>query len=115
MIGNAPTTTLPSGVNNQPSPNANTPGSPAPARNVAELPHYMQQRIQPIRFMQASMSSDEFKGFLKGNIIKYTMREGRKNGLEDIKKAQVYVNWLVEFCETGNITVPGEHVAGEQR
>ena len=76
--------------------------------NVKELFHYMTQKIQPIRFMQASLSPEAFKGFLKGNIVKYVMREGYKNGLEDVKKAQVYTNWLVEFYETGNITVPGE-------
>jgi hypothetical protein len=76
--------------------------------NVKELPHYMTQKIQPIRFMQASLSPEAFKGFLKGNVVKYIMREGYKNGIEDIRKAQVYTNWLVEFCETGNITVPGE-------
>ena len=77
-------------------------------KDVKELPHYMAMKIQPIRFMQSSMTPEEFKGFLKGNLIKYVMRETRKNGLEDIKKAQVYTNWLVEYCETGNITVPGE-------
>lgn len=78
--------------------------------NVAELNHYMVQKIQPIRFMQASLSPEAFTGFLKGNILKYVMREGYKNGVEDIKKAQVYLNWLVEFTETGNITIPGEKV-----
>lgn len=78
--------------------------------NVAELNHYMVQKIQPIRFMQASLSPEAFTGFLKGNILKYVMREGYKNGVEDVKKAQVYLNWLVEFTETGNITIPGEKV-----
>lgn len=81
-----------------------------PATNVAELNHYMAQKIQPIRFMQASLTPEAFKGFLKGNIVKYVMREDKKNGLEDVKKAQVYANWLVEFSETGNITVTGEKV-----
>lgn len=78
--------------------------------NVAELNHYMVQKIQPIRFMQASLSPEAFTGFLKGNILKYVIREGYKNGVEDVKKAQVYLNWLVEFTETGNITIPGEKV-----
>ena len=77
-------------------------------KNVKELPHYMAMPIQPIRFFQASMKPDEFKGFLKGNAIKYIMREGMKNGTEDIEKAKVYVDWLVEYVKTGNITVPGE-------
>ena len=27
--------------------------------------------IQPLEFMQAQMTQEEFRGFLKGNIIKY--------------------------------------------
>jgi hypothetical protein len=77
-------------------------------RDVAKLPHYMNQRVQPIRYMHQSMSDEAFKGFLKGNIIKYIMREDRKNKQEDVAKALVYMNWLNEFVTTGNITVPGE-------
>ena len=78
------------------------------AKNVKELPHYMAMPIQPIRFFQASMSPEAFKGFLKGNVIKYTMREDKKNGIEDLQKAKVYMDWLIEFVTTGDITVPGE-------
>lgn len=78
------------------------------SRDVSRLPHYTSQSIQPIRFMQASMSPDEFKGFLKGNIIKYVMREKSKNRNEDIAKALVYCKWLDEYVRTGNITVAGE-------
>lgn len=76
--------------------------------DVSRLPHYTKQAIQPIRFMQASMTPDEFKGFLKGNIVKYVMRERSKNKNEDVAKALVYAKWLDEYVRTGNITVPGE-------
>lgn len=34
--------------------------------------------------------------FRLGNIIKYLWRAGRKNGLEDLKKAAWYLNHLIE-------------------
>lgn len=58
--------------------------------------------IQPLEFMQAQMSEDEFKGFLKGNIIKYVSRAGKKSSsapIDDLRKAKRYLNWLIEVYE----------------
>ena len=41
--------------------------------------------------------SNEYKlDFLEGNVLKYLLRWRRKNGLEDLKKAQTYLNLLIE-------------------
>lgn len=56
--------------------------------------HYTNNGIQPIEIMKANMSSEEFHGFLLANVWKYTMRYKDKNGLEDIRKAKTYLNWL---------------------
>lgn len=40
------------------------------------------------------------KGFYILNIIKYIFRHEQKNGLEDLKKSQVYVDRLVNFEES---------------
>ena len=45
------------------------------------------------------MTAEEFKGFLKGLIIKYLIRADKKNGLEDYEKAQWYLNYLVKELE----------------
>ena len=53
--------------------------------------------LEPIEVMQLIMSREEFTGFLKGNIIKYTMRAGHKQGEaaeKDIAKAKRYAQWL---------------------
>ncbi len=47
--------------------------------------------------MRANMSPEEFKGFLKGNIIKYISRAEEKGGKEDYEKAMVYLKWLIEY------------------
>ena len=38
--------------------------------------------------------------FMQGNVIKYATRYPYKNGLEDLKKAQVYLNRLIQLEET---------------
>ena len=37
-----------------------------------------------------------------GNIIKYICRWNKKNGLEDLKKAQWYLNHLIKHIEKEN-------------
>lgn len=40
-------------------------------------------------------SREEFVGFIKGNILKYITRYGCKNGVEDLYKAQEYLEVLI--------------------
>ena len=41
-------------------------------------------------------------GFLEGNVIKYVTRWRKKNGIEDLKKAQEYLRRLIESEEERN-------------
>jgi hypothetical protein len=53
--------------------------------------------LEPIELMQLVLSPAEFIGFLKGNIIKYTLRAGKKQGEaaeKDVAKAKRYTEWL---------------------
>ena len=52
------------------------------------------------RFEYGLMSDDETRGFYIGNIIKYVVRYKDKNGIEDLKKAETYLNRLVIFEKT---------------
>jgi hypothetical protein len=52
--------------------------------------HYKDMGMQPWHVMEAVLTPEEFKGFLKGNIIKYAMRQGKKEGTDDGNKAQHY-------------------------
>jgi hypothetical protein len=56
--------------------------------------------------MQAVMTHEEFVGFLKGNIIKYSMRAGRKDGSDDAGKAMHYIYKLREFNDAQEKQVP---------
>ena len=60
--------------------------------------HYKVMSMQPWDVMQAVMTREEFIGFLKGNIIKYSMRAGKKVGADlDGEKALHYRQKLREF------------------
>lgn len=44
--------------------------------------------------IRMTLSPTEYRGFLKGNILKYLFRHESKNGLEDIEKMNVYATLL---------------------
>jgi len=57
--------------------------------------HYKEMGMQPWYVMEAVLTAEEFIGFLKGNIIKYSMRQGRKDS-DDAGKAMHYLRKLEE-------------------
>ena len=61
--------------------------------------HYTKGGIECIKAIEASMTPEGFQDYCKGNVIKYIWRFRDKNGLEDLKKAQVYLGWMIESAE----------------
>lgn len=57
---------------------------------------YNQSDIECIDAIKASMTDEEFRGFLKGNVQKYVWRSEHKGGAEDYRKAQYYLDRLVK-------------------
>ena len=67
---------------------------------VNQPPHYTHGGIETIDYMEAKSTPEEFSGHLRLTAIKYLSRAGLKEStLMDLKKAQWYVNELVEFVE----------------
>ncbi len=68
--------------------------------NVVDMvnspPHYNRQGIECIEAIEAALTPEEFKGYCKGNNIKYTWRENYKGKEEDLRKAAWYLNRLLE-------------------
>lgn len=50
-----------------------------------------------IKVLKAWFTPDEFRGFLRGNAIKYQARYRQKGGIEDLEKQQWYSTALIEF------------------
>lgn len=63
--------------------------------NVLQPKHYMQGSHECIDEIKAMLTPDEFRGFLKGNVIKYRYRANLKNGKEDLAKADNYAYYLI--------------------
>jgi hypothetical protein len=62
---------------------------------------------QPIEIMQELMTAEQFQGFLWGNVIKYSMRLGRKGkAREDAGKCWQYAKWMVDHMD-GKMIIPG--------
>lgn len=73
-----------------------------------------------IKVLEATLTPEEFVGFLRGNAIKYTMRAGKKSvdpsdpsnttlkTSEDLAKAAWYINYELDFYERWTIGDVGE-------
>lgn len=74
--------------------------------NVNSPGHYKHNHkgIECITAIEASMSPEEFRGYLKGNIEKYLWRYPYKNKAEDLRKAQWYLTKLISVY-TGEAVV----------
>lgn len=63
-------------------------------------PEHYQGKVEAIDYIEDKLSTEEYKGFLKGSILKYLSRMGRKgHAVTDAKKARWYLERLVELLE----------------
>lgn len=70
-------------------------------------PSHYASGMQPIEYMRARFTSDELRGFLVGNVIKYVSRFTQKDGLRDLHKALVYLVWLIQAEGGTEVQDPG--------
>lgn len=56
--------------------------------------------IESVDVLRSVLTPEEFKGFCRGNALKYLIRAGKKDSeLQDIKKAGVYIEWLIDTIQ----------------
>ncbi len=80
-----------------------TNGNLQPANEEHYDEHY-HDKVQPLEIMQEIMTPEEFKGFLFGNIIKYTCRCGKKDEPQkEFSKLRRYREWY-------DMAVMGRHI-----
>jgi len=66
-----------------------------PVDMVNSPPHYKIGGIETIDFIKAKLTPEEFRGYLKGNVMKYASRTGYKgDALQDAGKMAWYANRL---------------------
>jgi len=67
--------------------------------NVNHPIHYGTGEIECIDAIRSALGPQGFLSYCKGNIMKYLWRYEYKNGIEDLKKAEVYLGWMIEAIE----------------
>lgn len=67
--------------------------------NVNNPIHYGQGKIECIDYIEDFLDEEEYIGYLRGTIAAYLHRWRYKNGFEDLKKAQWYLNRLIAVME----------------
>lgn len=60
--------------------------------------HYEELNIQPWEIMERNFTTEEFVAYIKGNIIKYTLRD-KGQDLSDAEKIKHYAEKLIEVIE----------------
>ena len=65
--------------------------------NVNHPSHYNDGGLECIEAIEAQLTPEEYRGYLKGNVAKYVWREKHKGGIESLKKAQWYLNRLINL------------------
>lgn len=63
--------------------------------------HYQGKTLEPIEIIQEYLSKEELIGYIKGNVIKYTLRYGKKDAVsKEADKIAQYGYWL-KVIESG--------------
>ena len=72
---------------------------PSKPDNVNHPKHYLKGGLECIQVIKAQLTPEQNKGYLYGNVLKYMWRWPEKNGLEDLRKAKHYLDWLIKEVE----------------
>ena len=67
---------------------------------VTHPSHYMMGSKETIEIIK-DITDKEFGSYCVGNVIKYLSRYKYKNGIEDLKKAQQYIQFMIDDLEKG--------------
>ena len=74
--------------------------------------HYSAMQVTPWQFLEACLTPEEFRGYLKGEAIVYLARELQKGGRQDVAKAAHVLQKLLEVYPQSPSAPPGGPLAG---
>lgn len=63
---------------------------------VTKPAHYQRAGIETIDYIRATLDGPGFEAYCIGNVLKYVSRYREKGGVEDLRKAQVYLGWAIQ-------------------
>ncbi len=61
--------------------------------------HYTTGNIEVIDIIQDILTPEMYEGYCMGNVQKYIARYRYKGGIQDLKKAEVYLKWAIKVAE----------------
>ena len=67
--------------------------------NVNNPSHYANKQIECIDYIRDTLTPEEFTGSCIANVIKYVTRHRKKNGKEDLQKAQAYLAMAIKYYD----------------
>jgi Protein of unknwon function (DUF3310) len=59
-------------------------------------PHYNHGKMECIDAIEAALTPEEYRGYLKGTVFKYLWRERLKGGDESLKKAEWFLRRMTK-------------------
>ena len=82
--------------------------------NVNHPNHYQTEGGLEVIDIIKSVLGDGFEPYCVGNVLKYISRYKKKNGLEDLKKARVYINYVIDYLESLNPEEKWYNINGDE-
>jgi hypothetical protein len=64
--------------------------------NVNHPSHYADGAIEVIDYIRDKLTPQGFTEYCGGNVLKYVSRWRKKGGVEDLRKASVYLGWMID-------------------
>jgi len=65
--------------------------------------HYTNGLIEVISYIRDKLTPEEYTGYCIGNVMKYISRWRYKDGIQDLEKAKVYLDWAINAAKRENV------------
>lgn len=68
-------------------------------KDMVNHPYHYGGNIEVIDYIRDKLTPEGFTEYCCGNVLKYISRWRKKDGIQNLKKAQVYLGWMIENAE----------------
>ena len=72
---------------------------PPETADMVNHPSHYSGGIEVIDYIRDKLTPEGFTEYCCGNVLKYISRWRKKDGVQDLKKAMVYLGWMIESAE----------------
>ena len=68
-------------------------------KDMVNHPNHYQGDIEVIDYIRDKLTHTGFTDYCCGNVLKYVSRWRKKDGVQDLRKAKVYLEWMIESAD----------------